>query len=49
MNKVLLCKWLWRFGIEEDSIWRRIMASKYGVVGIGKPRQIRGTIEISPW
>lgn len=21
-NKILLTKWLWRFGIEQDSLWR---------------------------
>ena len=30
-NKVLLGKWLWRFGKEEDRLWRRVVASKYGV------------------
>lgn len=31
MNKVLLCKWLCRFELEADSIWRQIIFSKYGV------------------
>ena len=29
--KALLGKWLWRFGKEEDRLWRRVVASKYGV------------------
>ena len=29
-NKVLLGKWLWRFGKEDDWLWRRVVASKYG-------------------
>ena len=29
-NKALLGKWLWRFGKEEDRLWRRVVASKYG-------------------
>ena len=29
-NKALLGKWLWRFGKEEDWLWRRVVASKYG-------------------
>ena len=28
-NKALLGKWLWRFGKEEDQLWRRVVASKY--------------------
>lgn len=31
MNKALLCKWFSRFGVEVDSIWRQMIASKYGV------------------
>ena len=30
-NKTLMGKWLWRFGKEEDWLWRRVVASKYGV------------------
>ena len=29
-NKVLLGKWLWRFGIEETRLWRRVVAHKCG-------------------
>ena len=29
-NKVLLGKWLWRFGNEENWLWRRVVVSKYG-------------------
>ena len=29
-NKALLGKWLWRFGKEEDQLWRRVVALKYG-------------------
>ena len=28
-NKALLGKWFWRFGKEEDRLWRRVVASKY--------------------
>lgn len=31
MNKALLSKWLWRFGIERDSLWRQVVAEKYGI------------------
>ena len=29
-NKALLGKWLWRFGIEENRLWRRVIALKFG-------------------
>ena len=29
-NKALLGKWLWRFGIEENRHWRRVVAGKFG-------------------
>ena len=29
-NKALLGKWLWRFGKEDDRLWRMVVALKYG-------------------
>ena len=29
-NKALLGKWLWCFGIEENRLWRRVVALKFG-------------------
>ena len=34
-NKALLGKWLWRFGREEESLWRRAIVSKYGTLDGG--------------
>ena len=31
-NEALLGKWLWRFGIEEDALWRQVIEMKYGCV-----------------
>ncbi|KAK3210997.1 hypothetical protein Dsin_015703 [Dipteronia sinensis] len=30
-NKAMLAKWIWRFDREENSLWRRIICSKYRV------------------
>ena len=30
LNKALLGKWLWRFGVEETRLWRRVVALKFG-------------------
>ena len=29
-NKALLGKWLWRFGVEETRLWKRVVALKFG-------------------
>jgi hypothetical protein len=29
-NLALLGKWLWRFGLEESHLWRRVVVAKYG-------------------
>lgn len=31
MNEVLLCKWLWRFESEEDSLWKQVVAAKFDI------------------
>jgi len=31
MNEALKSKWLWRFAKDEDALWRKVIASKYGV------------------
>lgn len=49
MNKTLICKWLWRFGVEEDSLWKRVIASKYGVLLDGDPRLVRSLHGICSW
>ena len=30
-NKALLIKWLWRFPLEQQSIWAKVIISKFGV------------------
>uniref|UniRef100_A0A2N9GH27 Reverse transcriptase domain-containing protein n=1 Tax=Fagus sylvatica TaxID=28930 RepID=A0A2N9GH27_FAGSY len=30
-NKALLGKWLWRFGVEVNHLWRRVIVAKYGM------------------
>ncbi|KAK3184991.1 hypothetical protein Dsin_032277 [Dipteronia sinensis] len=30
-NKSLLAKWVWRFGTENNSLWRRVICARYGV------------------
>ena len=38
-NSALLRKWLWRYGMEINALWRRVIEAKYGnswVVGVRK-------------
>ena len=30
LNKALLCKWMWRFANEMDSLWRNVILWKFG-------------------
>lgn len=30
-NQAPLSKWLWKFGTEDQALWRRVVAVKYGV------------------
>ena len=32
MKYYLLLKWWWRYGVEREAIWRRLIISKYGHV-----------------
>jgi hypothetical protein len=29
-NEALLGKWLWRFGMEKEALWRQVIVEKYG-------------------
>ena len=29
MNECLLAKWSWRFGVEDKSLWKRVLCSRY--------------------
>ena len=31
MNEMLKTKWLWRFVIEDDALWKKVIVSKYFV------------------
>lgn len=31
LNKALLAKWLWRFGIERDSLWCHVVVDRFGM------------------
>jgi hypothetical protein len=49
-NKALLGKWLWRFGLEENNLWRRVLVEKFGVeLGGWRTKPIRGAYGCGLW
>ena len=49
-NEALLGKWLWRFGIEEDALWRQVIEMKYGCVWGGWfTRAVTGPYGVVLW
>jgi hypothetical protein len=34
-NEAFLGKWLWRFGVEREALWRQVIEGKYGSLGGG--------------
>lgn len=49
VSKSLLCKWLWRFGVEGDNRWRHVVLSRHGVQDNGDPSPVKGPYSSSPW
>ena len=49
-NEALLGKWLWRFGIEKDALWRQVLEMKYGCVWGGWcTRSVNGHYGVGLW
>ena len=49
-TKAVQRKWLWRFGIEESNLWRRVIARKYGVNSGGwSTKSTRGSHGCGLW
>ncbi|RVW74561.1 Copper-transporting ATPase PAA1, chloroplastic [Vitis vinifera] len=50
LNKTLLGKWIWRFAIEEDFFWRKVVEVKYGRLGFGwRTKEARRTFGVGVW
>lgn len=30
-NKSLIAKWIWPFRVEQNALWRKVIAAKYGI------------------
>ena len=50
LNKALLGKWSWRFGVERDSLWNQVIIDKFGVEDGGWcSREVRGAYGVGVW
>lgn len=48
-NRALLAKWLWRFGLEQDSLRRQVEVFRYGEKSIWDSRDVRGRHGCEIW
>ena len=49
-NSALLGKWLWRYGMKTDALWRRIIEAKYGNVwGDWCTKKVTSAYGVSLW
>jgi len=46
-NQGLLGKWLWRFAMERDALWGRVVVARYGSVWAGALSLYRGLMEFA--
>ena len=50
LNKALLGKWVWRFAIEKNNLWKKVLLMKYGQEGFGwRTNEVRGTYGVGVW
>lgn len=48
-NSALLAKWLWKFGRERDSLWRRVVAARFGEQSVQEFKAPRGKHGCGIW
>jgi hypothetical protein len=49
-NRVLLGKWLWRFGVEGNRLWKRVLVARHGAgCGDWSTRWIHGSHSCGVW
>ena len=50
LNRALLCKWLWRFSNERNSLWGDVISRKFGLdLGGWCTREVRGGYGVGFW
>ena len=50
LNKALHGKWIWKFTLNRDCIWKTVISSKYGLDGLGWcSREVCGPFKVGLW
>ena len=45
----MLGKWLWRYGLETDALWGRVIETKYGNVWGWSTKKVTSVYGVSLW
>lgn len=49
-NEALLGKWLWKFKLDKNALWRKVVETKYGLGRGGWPSyEVRGPFKVRLW
>lgn len=48
-NHSLMMKWFWRYGSNENSLWKEVIKGKYGVEGNWAAKHVSGPYGVSLW
>lgn len=40
-NQALLAKWLWRFGVERESLWQKVVVARFGFKSVRECKEVR--------
>lgn len=49
-NKALFAKWIWRFAMDREFLWRNVIAWKYGFEdGYWCSKKVRGSYGVGLW
>lgn len=48
-NRALLVKWLWRFGVEKENLWRKVVVARFVERSCWKAKAVRGRHGCGIW
>lgn len=45
----MLGKWSWSFGVERDTVWRKVVVAKYGAISNYEPKDVKEGYGVGNW